>query len=244
MVFPTDNLHRILFIDIETATLHSDFGSLNDELKKHWQIKFDRYLSYNEAHIKSDYDIETYYNDRAAIYAEYAKVICISVGYIKNDKDSYNYRIKTFSNNDEAKLLTEFSELLNEFYFDRFNQFLCGHNIKEFDIPFICRRMVINRLPLPNLLNIAGMKPWQASHLLDTMDLWKYGDYKHYTSLDLLCAALDIDSPKSNISGKDVSKFYWDGNIDKIVSYCEGDVRATIEVYLICLGLKSTEPSK
>ncbi len=237
MVFPTDNLHRILFLDIETATLYPDLDSIKEDLRAHWYKKFDRYAVRHQGDEQDSVSAESYFQDKAAIFAEYAKVVCISVGYIKKGESSYEFRTKTFKQRNELDLLNQFCELLNEYYYDRFNHYLCGHNIKEFDIPFLCRRMIINQVSLPNLLNIAGLKPWQANHLLDTMDLWKYGDYKHYTSLDLLCTVLKIDSPKSDISGKDVSRLYWKGKINDIAKYCEGDVRATIEVYLRCMGL-------
>ena len=237
MVFPTDNLHRILFLDIETATLYPDLDSIKEDLRAHWYKKFDRYAVRHQGDEQDSVSAESYFQDKAAIFAEYAKVVCISVGYIKKGESSYEFRTKTFKQRNELDLLNQFCELLNEYYYDRFNHYLCGHNIKEFDIPFLCRRMIINQISLPNLLNIAGLKPWQANHLLDTMDLWKYGDYKHYTSLDLLCTVLKIDSPKSDISGKDVSRLYWKGKINDIAKYCEGDVRATIEVYLRCMGL-------
>jgi len=147
------------------------------------------------------------------------------------------FKVKSFSNEEEHDLLKAFHHLLDEYYYDRHHQFICGHNIKEFDIPFLCRRSMVNALDLPNLLDIAGYKPWQVHHLLDTMEMWKYGDYKHYTSLDLLCHVLGVATPKSDMDGSQVSDAYWDGRLDEIVRYCERDVIATAQVYLRCVGL-------
>lgn len=234
MSFQTDKLHRILFIDIETATVVPQFEDLDIGLKEHWQKRFDRYLQYSSS-ISDELTPEVYFVDKAAIFAEFAKVICISVGYIRGVFPDHEIRVKTFNAKDEFELLTDFSDLLHHFYFDRYNHSICGHNVREFDIPFLCRRMIINQMRLPNLMNISGLKPWQVTHIIDTLDMWKFGDYKHYTSLDLLCQVLGIESPKQSISGKDVSKLYWQGELTKISKYCEDDVRATIEVYLRCV---------
>ena len=163
-------------------------------------------------------------------------MICVSIGYIRGPYPDHELRLRTIKGDDEVKLLTEFSTFLHEFYYDRFNHFLCGHNIREFDVPFLCRRMIINQMRLPNLLNIMGAKSWETSHLIDTLDLWKFGDYKHYTSLDLLCQVLGVESPKGSISGQDVSRLYWSGELEDIAAYCERDVRATMEVYLKCIN--------
>jgi DNA polymerase III epsilon subunit-like protein len=144
--------------------------------------------------------------------------------------------VKSFFGDDEIQILQDFSALLSTHFYDPFSCFICGHNIKEFDIPFLCRRYIVNYLPLPIVMNITGHKPWQIHHLLDTLELWKFGDYKHYTSLDLLCHALSIESSKNEMSGKDVSRKYWEGEIEQIAHYCERDVVATAKVYLRCIG--------
>ena len=205
MSFPTDKLHRILFIDIETATVVSQYEDLEKGLKEHWLKRFNQDIYFSR--IKDDnLSPQEYFVEKAAIYAEYAKVVCISVGYIRGSYPNHEIRIKTFSADDEFELLSNFSDLLHHYYYDRFNHSICGHNVREFDIPFICRRMIINQIRLPNLLNISGLKPWQVPHIIDTLDMWKFGDYKHYSSLDLLCQVLSVKSPKQTISGKDVSK--------------------------------------
>lgn len=228
---------KILFLDIETATMVDQYAKLSDSYKPHWEKKCQR-LSYKlEESPSTEEEFEAIYHDKAAIYAEFSKVICISVGYIHKTEEGHNLKVKTFVNENESQLLGEFCALLDAHYFDKQNHFLCGHNIKEFDIPFICRRLLVHDIKLPKLLNIMALKSWQTGHLLDTLDMWKFGDYKHYISLDLLCQVLNIDSPKSEMSGADVNEAYWDGRIDEIVRYCERDLKATTEVYLKMSGL-------
>ncbi|MEL6389347.1 MAG: ribonuclease H-like domain-containing protein [Bacteroidota bacterium] len=237
MGYPKTDLRRVLFLDIETAALQPSYTDLPEDLKEHWKHKSRRHI-HPEDYPYFDEDFDHLYQDKAAIYAEFGRVVCISVGILANraGDEAPSLHIKSFAHPEEYEILLALADLLNEFYYDRHNQFICGHNIKEFDIPFICRRMMIHRIPLPNLLDIAGYKPWQTHHLLDTMDMWKYGDYKHYTSLDLLCSVLDVPSSKSEMTGADVSTAYWDGRIADIVRYCEQDVVATVRVYQRCVG--------
>ena len=235
MIYPRDNLRRILFLDIETVVEVEYFADLSEEMRLLWQKKSRRHVE-SEEYPYFEEELEALYRDKAGIYAEFAKVVCISVGFIQDQEEGQELRIKSFGNTDEVSLLQDFVHLLNEHYYDKHNQFLCGHNIKEFDVPFLCRRMMIHEIALPNLLDIAGYKPWQTHHLLDTMEMWKYGDYKHYTSLELLCAVLKVPTPKSAMSGKEVHGAYWEGRLPEIVNYCELDVVATARVYLRCVG--------
>ena len=166
---------------------------------------------------------------KAGIYAEFGRVICISVGYILQKDGEEQIRLKSFSSDDESKLLQDFSDLLNSHYNN--DQFmLCAHNGKEFDIPFLARRFLINGMTLPHLLNVAGKKPWEIKQI-DTMELWKFGDFKHYTSLDLLTHIFKIPTPKDDIDGSQVAKVYYEDNdLDRIIKYCEKDVVATIQL--------------
>jgi DNA polymerase elongation subunit (family B) len=144
--------------------------------------------------------------------------------------------VTSFYGNDEFKLLADFSELLETRTNHPFRM-LCAHNGKEFDFPYLCRRMLIHRIKLPLLLNIAGKKPWEVAHL-DTMELWKFGDYKHYTSLDLLAAIFNIPSSKGEIDGSQVNEVYYkEKNIKKIADYCQRDVIAVAQLYLKMKGL-------
>ena len=224
------NLSNILFIDIETVPEKADFDELQTDMKEFWKIK-GKYWIKDE--VPDNGKAAELYSEKAGIYSEFAKVICIAVGFINNKNGKQELRIKSFAGDDEKKLLTDFAELLNS-KFDRPDKFmLCGHNIREFDIPFLSRRMIINNISLPELLKIAGKKPWEVQHIIDTMEMWKFGDFKNYTSLALLATVLGIKSPKDDIDGSLVGKVYWEtGDLERIVKYCEKDVRTVAQIYL------------
>jgi DNA polymerase elongation subunit (family B) len=216
-------LSTILFLDVETAPIVYKYDDLDENVRKLWDTKF-RYQQTESP--------ETQYK-KAGIYAEFAKAICISVGFFNDN----TFRIKSFFVTDEKKLLQDFSALLNE-HFNRKEHLLCAHNGKEFDFPFLCRRLLINGLKLPKALNIAGKKPWEVNHL-DTMELWKFGDYKNYTSLNLLANVFNIPTPKDDIDGSDVARVYWeDKDLERIATYCQKDV---ITVAQLLLRLKGEE---
>jgi len=178
-------------------------------------------------------DLETSYFERSGIYAEFAKIVCISVGYFRTkDQVIEDFRTKSFYGHDEKVLLSEFTELLTKYFSDPGKDALCGHNLKEFDVPFICRRLLIHRLPFPNMLQIQGKKPWETNHLFDTMEMWKFGDRKMYTSLDMLSHIFGVPSPKDDIDGSLVGRVYWEEkDLDRIVKYCEKDVETTARVW-------------
>lgn len=224
------NIKNILFVDIETVSEKKDFDELPSEMKDFWKNKSKYWM---KEEVVSETEVSEIYNNKAGIYAEFAKVICISVGiiYAKNEKNAL--RIKSFYGDDEKKLLEEFAGLLNS-KFDKPDKYrICGHNIREFDIPFLSRRMVINEIKLPELFNIAGKKPWEVQHITDTMEMWKFGDYKNYTSLALLATILGIKSPKDDIDGSMVGQVYWEtGDLERIVRYCEKDVKTVAQIYL------------
>ena len=216
------NLNNILFLDIETVPETEDFKSLDSELQELWQQK-------TQYQRKDDYSAEEFY-DRAGIWAEFGKIVCISVGYFANKSDIRNFRVTSFFG-EEATILKDFNNLLNN-HFNQAQHLLCGHNIKEFDIPFLARRMIINNITIPNKLNLFGKKPWEIPHL-DTLELWKFGDYKHYTSLKLMCKVLGIPSPKGDIDGSQVGQVYYvDKDIDRIITYCEKDTIAVAQIFL------------
>jgi DNA polymerase elongation subunit (family B) len=184
---------------------------------------------------KEDKQFEELYGERASIYAEFGKIVCISVGIVSETRTGKQMRLKSFYHDDEETLLKQFKALLDDRYNTPFH-ILCGHNAKEFDFPYICRRMLINGITLPTALDIAGKKPWEISHL-DTMELWKFGDYKAYTSLALLCHVFQIPTPKDDISGADVARVYYeDKDLERIKVYCEKDVVALIQLFLRMKG--------
>ena len=216
------NLNNILFLDIETVPEHQNYGILDEETRYLWEHK-------TQYQRKDEVSAEDFY-ERAGIRAEFGKIITISVGYFVNKGDIRNFRVTSFWG-DEKKILNDFSNLLNT-HFMGAQHMLCGHNAKEFDIPFIARRMIIKGIALPNKLNLFGKKPWEVPHL-DTLELWKFGDYKHFTSLKLLTKVLGIPSPKDDIDGSEVAHvFYVEDNIDRIITYCEKDVIAVAQIFL------------
>ncbi len=227
-------LTNVLFIDIETVCGERDLTKMKPSLLGAWQIKASQLLKIKPDELKEE-ESNQLFKDKAAFYAEFGKIICISVGLIirKGKESDLSVKLNSYYGDDEAALLRAFSEMMSQYFNDPNKHYICGHNIKEFDIPFICRRMVINGLDLPNLLSIQGRKPWETAYLLDTMTLWRFGAFKSYASLKLLTAVFDIPSPKDDIDGSEVGKVYWeDEELARIVKYCEKDVLAVIQLMM------------
>lgn len=229
------NLEHILFLDIETVPEHKYHADLSPVKQKLWEQKT-IYKRRYDARDGEDISAEDYYIN-AGIWAEFGKIICISVGFFNvfNGGHTKEFRVKSIYGDDEALVLKEFSDLLDN-YFNGPEKLLCGHNIKEFDIPYLARRILIKGLVLPKKLRLFGKKPWEIPHL-DTLELWKFGDYKHYTSLKLLTEILGIASPKDDIDGSQVrSVYYEDNDLKRIANYCEKDVIAVAQVLLRLSG--------
>jgi DNA polymerase elongation subunit (family B) len=221
-------LEKILFLDIETVPEVYEFKNLDEKTTQLYEQKT-AFL------IRDGKSSEEAY-ERAGIYAEFGKVVCISCGLVRDHSTTgKSIRMKSFYGDDERELLLDFKKLLEDLD-GRDNYMLCGHNAKEFDFPFIARRMLIHGITLPRALDIAGKKPWEISHL-DTMELWKFGDYKNFTSLALLCHIFKIPTPKDDISGADVARVYYEENdVERIKVYCEKDVVALIQLFLRMQG--------
>jgi DNA polymerase elongation subunit (family B) len=216
----TDNL---LLLDIETVPLHSSYDELDERWQELWDKKA-RFVGDPEASPSEVYE-------RAGIYAEFGKIICISVGILVPNGDHFRLRLKSYCGHDEKALLSEFADLLHS-SFSGPQKALCAHNGKEFDFPYLSRRMLINKISIPYILDTAGKKPWEVNHV-DTMQLWKFGDFKSYTSLDLLAALFDIPTPKGDIDGSMVRQVYYEENdLDRIRVYCEKDVTTLANVLL------------
>ncbi|WP_339882059.1 3'-5' exonuclease [Polaribacter vadi] len=219
----TYKLNNILFLDIETVPQEESWGQLSKEM----QGLFEKKTQYQR---KEEFTAEQFY-DRAGIWAEFGKIICISVGYFVDVDSKKQLRVTSFFGDDEHKLLTEFKVLLDK-HFAKKDNILCAHNGKEFDFPFIARRMIIHKIDLPKKLNLFGKKPWEVPHI-DTLELWKFGDFKHYTSLKLLTSILGIPSPKDDIDGSEVAAVYYkEKNLQRIVTYCEKDTIAVAQILL------------
>ena len=212
-------IEKILFLDIETVPQAEVWKELPEIEQKLWDKKtrFQR---------KEDVGAEDFYKERAGIMAEFGKIVCISIGMLEKNN---TLRIKSFANDDEKKILEDFGEIFNSPKLQ--NVILCAHNGKEFDFPYIARRMMINQIEIPVILQLFGKKPWEVQHL-DTMELWKFGDYKNYTSLDLLANVFEIPTPKDDIDGSQVARVYYDeNNVEHIKDYCEKDVITLINVF-------------
>lgn len=219
------NIEEVLFIDIETIPSAPEYGELTAKWQQFWENKMKYYIDNGEM-------AEVLY-ERAGIYAEFGKIICISAGYIIQKRGESYFRIKSFYDDDEKKLISNFFNAWEKFEI-KGKRRLCAHNGQEFDFPYISRRALVNGLKLPKALNIAGAKPWEIKDtLIDTLQLWKFGDYKHYTSLSLLCELFNIPTPKDDIDGSHVSKIYWEENdIDRIIRYCEKDTLAVANLLI------------
>ncbi|MCC5924160.1 MAG: 3'-5' exonuclease [Crocinitomicaceae bacterium] len=222
------NLDKVLFLDIETVPQ----TYLWEEVDQTTAALFEHKTRFQQKDGKA---IEEIYQERAGILAEFGKIVCISCGFVRETRTGREIRLTSFAHDDEETLLKKFAALVNE-HFNTPAHVLCGHNAKEFDFPYIARRMLINGVTLPDTLNLAGKKPWEVNHL-DTLELWKFGDYKHFTSLPLLCHIFKIPTPKDDISGADVARVYYEeGDLDRIKVYCEKDVAALIQLFLKMRG--------
>jgi len=224
-MFDSLSSEDILFIDIETAPQKADFSELPENFQHLWDKK-SAYFRTAEQQAAEVYE-------RAGIYAEFGKIICISAGLIIQKNGERFYRVKSFHDQEEKKLLSSFNEMLEKFTSNPGKK-LCAHNGQEFDYPYIARRSLINGIRIPKILDISGAKPWEIKdRLLDTLQMWKFGDYKNYTSLDLLCAVFNIPTPKSDIDGSQVAHVYYqEGDLDRIVRYCERDTLALANLML------------
>lgn len=232
-----NHLENILFLDIETVPQTYLFHELDETSKLLFAAKnnfnVQKKIDEDKLGTKTNEEIlEEVYREKGGILAEFGQIVCISVGFVQSSTTQGRImHIKSFAHEDEETLLKQFVRLLEDNY-NQTKHVLCGHNAKEFDFPYICRRLLIHGIKLPALLNIAGKKPWEINHL-DTMELWKFGDYKAYTSLALLCHVFGVPTPKSDISGADVARVYYEEkDLKRIAVYCEKDVVALIQLFL------------
>ena len=220
------NIENILFLDIETVPETEYFSELDDTKQDLWAHK-------SQYQRRDEFTAEEFY-ERAGIWAEFGKIVCISVGYFKMEGDLRTFRVTSFYG-DEVTILKDFKNILTT-HFSSNKHLLCAHNGKEFDFPYIARRMIIHNIELPYKLNLFGKKPWEVPHL-DTLELWKFGDYKTYTSLKLLTNVLGIPSPKDDIDGSEVYRvFYKEKEVDRIIVYCEKDTIAVAQIFLRLRG--------
>ncbi|MDQ4140291.1 MAG: ribonuclease H-like domain-containing protein [Bacteroidota bacterium] len=233
-MFAQLKLEDLLFIDIETVPGQPSYADLDERFQELWTIK-----SRQLAKIEPD-PADIY--ERAGIYAEFGKIVCISIGILRELNDGhYSMRLKSFCNTNEKELLEDLCTLLNTKFTGK-SHCLCGHNIKDFDIPYLCRRMLVNDICIPKLVDCTGMKPWEIPHL-DTLHLWRFGDTRSFVSLDLLAALFNIPSPKSDMNGAEVGRvFYEEGDLSRISRYCEQDVVTVAQLLLRFKSLPMLRP--
>jgi DNA polymerase elongation subunit (family B) len=214
---------KVLFLDIETVPEKANFNDLSPEKQEFWEIKSQQF--------RKDGQTAKEVYQRAGIYAEFGKIICISFGIFHQKDSGRHIRIKSFYNDDERVVLREFAHLLVKLN-EQNDLLLCAHNGKEFDFPYISRRMLVHGIDIPTILNVSSRKPWETP-FLDTMEMWKFGDHKHYTSLNLLTHLFNIPSPKADIDGSMVAEVYWVHNdLERIATYCQNDVLAIMQLFL------------
>ena len=229
-------LRNLLVIDIETVPVVPDLNDLPKEMQEAWEAKDGR-------NRPDEVSPEAHFFNRAGIFAEFGKIVCISAGIFAEDHETgkLSFRIKSFAEKNEEEVIAAFFELLNLYYNNPKIHSIAGHNIREFDVPYICRRALVNGLRLPKLLNIHGLKPWEVN-FTDTLQLWKFGDYKNYTSLRLLTAIFNINTPKDDIDGSEVGRVFWEeDDLPRIVAYCQKDVLAVAQLLLRFKGLPLLE---
>ena len=216
---------NLLLIDIETVPLYKNYQQLNEKLQRLWDKKS---LTLD----KDNLNTAATFSEKAGIYAEFGKIVCIGLGYFVKSNERFSLKVKTLAGHDEKKLLEDFRQVCNKFFKHPEKQF-CGHNIREFDIPYICRRSFINQIQLPEILmDLQNKKPWE-NPMLDTLQFWKFGEYKNFTSVDLLSTILEIESPKDDIDGSEVAGVYWKENdLDRIVRYCNKDVVTVAQILM------------
>ncbi|HAN39131.1 MAG TPA: 3'-5' exonuclease [Chitinophagaceae bacterium] len=219
------NLQQLLFIDIETVPMAASFQALSTTWQELWFEKISKTMPENSS-------VEEIFIQRAGVMAEFAKIVCISTGYLQQEQNQWKLRIKSFAGDDEKKLLETFITTCNKIQ-QQWPLFqFCGHNIKEFDIPFLCRRMLVHGLPLPSYLYLHNAKPWEVK-AVDTLHWWRFGDYKNYTSLHLLASVLGIPTSKDDITGSEVQHVYYkEQNLQRIVTYCQKDVAVVANIML------------
>ncbi len=234
-MFAQGNLHKTMFLDIETVSTTATFDTLNPRLQALWSKK--------SKQLKLDVDAATAYEQMAGIFAEYGKIVCICLGYF-TDASLTHFKVKKYAGDDEPEILKNVYSVFDKFLADH-SYSLCGHNIKEFDVPYMCRRTLINKVEMPFFYkDLQNRKPWE-NPLIDTLHLWRFGDFKHYTSLDLLAAVLNVPTPKDVIDGSMVGKVYWqDKNLDIIATYCSKDVLTVAQILLQLNNLPLLEPNQ
>lgn len=249
-MFAKLQLDRCIFIDIETVPEYENFEQVPERFKDLWVTKWGKIRKFRNKSIAelaehaqdpdSEFAEAAEFYREAGIFAEFGKIVCISLGrFTTYDKarDQRKFRVTSFLSASEEDLLAEMENHIGRLSEkeiglgkfgkpeEKFKYCLVGHNIKEFDVPYLCRRMMVHGICLPEIVDCAGLKPWETPQFVDTMELWKFGDNKSFTSLDLLAARFGIESPKDDMDGSMVYQvFYESQDMDRLGRYCAADV--------------------
>jgi DNA polymerase elongation subunit (family B) len=235
-----EHLRKILFIDIETVSCQPEYEMMSAGMQEQW----DRKARFLKSATDENASPSQLFTEKAGIFSEFAKVVCIGIGCLVEKNKQWKLVLKSLTGTDEKVLLNQFAETLSKFTYHHPDMKFCGHNIREFDLPFLCRRMIINNISIPEPLQLQGKKPWEVN-IFDTLEMWKFGDYKHFTSLALLAEVLGIPSPKDDIDGSMVGEVFWkENNLPRIARYCLQDVATTAKIYLRLSGNKDVDFEK
>jgi predicted PolB exonuclease-like 3'-5' exonuclease len=231
-MFTPTQLEKFLFFDIETSGLESNYERLSEKMQELWSKRSEILRNqlgekYPDNKDKSDSDL---FELKSALQAEFGRVVCISFGKIKFVEDEPTIQIISVQDEDESVLLKKAFDIIIKM--SKIGVKLIGHNVKRFDIPFLCKRGIINSLELPAPLQVWDKKPWEIS-ITDTSELWSFGAWQEgFASLDLLATVLGIDSPKEQMNGSEVHGYYYSGRIEEITEYCERDVITLAQILL------------
>jgi len=229
-------LKSTLFIDLKTVAGTARYNQLDPRLQRQWEQKISSFRK------EENWSIQEWYDNRASYYAEYGKIICLAFGGLFwNDQDVPRLKVRTLFNEDERTLLQQVVQVIERYPADELS--LCAHNGREFDFPYLCRRLLVNGLPLPQALQLSGRKPWENPHQ-DTLELWRFGDSRHFVPLEVLAAALDLPAEPLELTGDQVSRVYYqDGDVDGIRRYAQSSLVNLVQVYLRLTGLPTIEPA-
>ena len=224
-------INNLLLLDIETVPQFENYDLLSPAWQTLWNDKISKTVPENTIPKES-------YKNRAGILAEFGKVVCISTAfYYLNEEKQTSLKVKSIFGENEKEILVAFIQVCNKVYFHNPHFQFAGHNVKEFDIPYLCRRMIVNQLALPEYLLIHEKKPWEVK-IFDTLNWWKFGDHKNYISLHLLANVLGLPTSKDDIDGSMVQDVYYkEKNLQRIADYCEKDVILTANIILRFLNL-------
>ena len=228
-------INKILFIDIETVGVEPDWETLIKN-QEPLSFQFRNYFDWFQKRFPEDADkpIEQMFVNRAALVPEFARIACVSVAFVTDKGET---KMQSFTDSDEKKLLVDVQKLLKKV--SELGFYLCGHNVKGFDIPMLAKRMIINGILPPKILPGHDTKPWEIK-AFDTKEFWQFNNYQTIASLELMCVVLGVESSKTmEVTGNKVHEAFWvKKDYEGIKKYCEKDVSVLIDVIHKLVSLK------